>query len=157
MKAAVGAYSDRIVFIGDCGATRLFKDGIGAAYKTAKAAATTAVFQGISERDWNRTYLPTYRLIENDNKIGRVVFAVNGFIKSRKYVLGGLLRMVNGEQQRPDSPQRMSGVVWDTFTGSAMYRNIFKRTIHPSFLFRFSWNTVREISPIGRNQATKED
>ena len=45
VKGAIQPYGDRIVFVGDCGVTRLYKDGIGAAYKTAKACATTAVFE----------------------------------------------------------------------------------------------------------------
>jgi flavin-dependent dehydrogenase len=39
IRAAKPAYGDRLVMIGDSGSTRLFKDGIGAAYRTAKAAA----------------------------------------------------------------------------------------------------------------------
>ena len=48
VAGAVQPYTDRMVFIGDCGVTRLYKDGIGAAYQTAKAAASTAIFQGVS-------------------------------------------------------------------------------------------------------------
>lgn len=47
-KGSKHPFGDRLVFIGDCGISRLYKDGIGAAYKTAKAAATTAVLHGIS-------------------------------------------------------------------------------------------------------------
>ena len=43
-------YADRLVLVGDSGVTRLYKDGIGAALRTAKAAAETAVLQGISSR-----------------------------------------------------------------------------------------------------------
>jgi hypothetical protein len=39
MGSAAVPYGDRLVFIGDCGTTRRFKDGIGAAYRTAQAAA----------------------------------------------------------------------------------------------------------------------
>ena len=38
MESAVQPFADRLVFVGDCGTTRLYKDGIGAAYRTAKAA-----------------------------------------------------------------------------------------------------------------------
>jgi CRP-like cAMP-binding protein len=33
----------------------------------------------------------------------------------------------------------MSGVLWDTFTGSAPYRDVFRRTLHPLFLARLNW------------------
>ena len=39
VRAAVRPFADRIVWIGDSGVNRLFKDGIGSAYRTAKAAA----------------------------------------------------------------------------------------------------------------------
>ncbi|MCP4717476.1 MAG: hypothetical protein GY868_20335, partial [Deltaproteobacteria bacterium] len=38
VKGSSQPFGDRIVFIGDSGVTRLYKDGIGAAYRTAKAA-----------------------------------------------------------------------------------------------------------------------
>src|SRR3970040_343946 len=56
VRGAVQPFADRLVFIGDCGVTRLYKDGIGAAYRTAKAAATTAIFPGISAGDFWRPY-----------------------------------------------------------------------------------------------------
>lgn len=67
---AVQPSADRIVFIGDSGVTRLYEDGIGAAYRTAKAAATTAALQGISAEDFKQFYGPACRSIESDNNIG---------------------------------------------------------------------------------------
>ena len=52
IRAAKPAYGDRLVMIGDSGSTRLFKDGIGAAYRTAKAAAKTAVFHGVGAENF---------------------------------------------------------------------------------------------------------
>src|SRR5512134_2003620 len=40
-------FGDRFVFVGDCGENRLYKDGIGGAYRTAKAAAKTAMIHGV--------------------------------------------------------------------------------------------------------------
>jgi hypothetical protein len=36
----------------------------------------------------------------------------------------------------------MSEVLWDTFTGSAPYRDIFRRTLMPGFLGNLSWQTA---------------
>lgn len=66
VQGAVQPFGDRIVFVGDCGVTRLYKDGIGAAYRTAKSAAAAAVFQGISAQDFRRHYLPACRAIQGD-------------------------------------------------------------------------------------------
>ena len=151
-RAAIEPFADRIVFIGDSSASRLFKDGIGAAYRTSKAAATTAILQGVSANDFRRHYFPICKRIESDNQIGRVVFAVNSAIKKRSYALGGLVRMVNREQQDARARKRMSGVVWDTFTGSAPYKDIFKRTLHPLFVMRYLSDIAAEVWPIRRRR-----
>ncbi|MBP2689810.1 MAG: hypothetical protein H6Q83_1997, partial [Deltaproteobacteria bacterium] len=49
ISAAVQPFGDRMVLVGDSGVSRLYKDGIGGAYRTAKAAARTAVFEGVAE------------------------------------------------------------------------------------------------------------
>jgi len=137
IKGASHPYGDRIVFIGDIGVTRLYKDGIGAAYRTAKAAATTAVFQGISKLDFEKYYLPACYKLENDNRIGKIIFFITHMIQRLPFARRALLRMTTREQVRKDLPPRMSTVLWDTFTGSAPYNEIFMRTLHPAFLARF--------------------
>jgi len=148
-RIAVGSahepFSDRIVFIGDIGVTRLYKDGIGAAYRTAKAAATTAIFQGISKADFKKHYWPTCRNIELDNSIGKVVFLVTGLIQKFRFARRAVLRMTAAEQKRDGPQKHMSTVLWDTFTGSAPYREIFLRTLHPAFLLRFLGYLARSI------------
>ena len=129
-------YADRLVFIGDCGVTRLYKDGIGAAYRTAKAAATTAVLQGISSQDFADHYQSACRRIENDNLIGRFVFFVTRQIQRRRFTRRAVLRMATKEQLGDPSEQRLSMVLWDTFTGSAPYREILYRTLGLQFIIR---------------------
>ena len=129
-------YGDRIVFIGDSGVTRLYKDGIGAAYRTAKSAATTAVLQGISDEDFKEYYWPACRKIETDNMIGQVMFLVTRLIQGQRVARRAVLRMTADEQKDVDSKKRMSMVLWDMFTGSAPYRDIFVRTLSPIFLTR---------------------
>ncbi|MGI9101000.1 MAG: NAD(P)/FAD-dependent oxidoreductase [Terriglobales bacterium] len=147
-KISVGSafreFGDRIVFVGDCGTTRLYKDGIGAAYRTAKAAARTCVFHGIAARDFRRHYDPVCRKIERDNLLGKLVFAVTRQIQSRTYARRALWRMVAHEQLDGKS-QRMSQVLWDTFTGSAPYKAVLLRTLHPSFLAKLSWNLYESL------------
>ena len=129
-------YGDRIVFIGDSGVTRLYKDGIGAAYRTAKSAATTAALQGISAEDFKEHYWPACRKIETDNMIGQVMFLVTRLIQGQRVARRAVLRMTADEQKDVDSKKRMSMVLWDMFTGSAPYRDIFVRTLSPVFLTR---------------------
>jgi flavin-dependent dehydrogenase len=142
IAGAVQPYADRIVFIGDCGVTRLYKDGIGAAYRTAKAAASTAVFQGVSAADFEQHFMPICNEISRDNFIGRLNFLVTKLIQKLRFTRRALLRMTILEQEKDGYERRMSMVLWDMFTGSAPYLEIFKRTLHPKFLGVFIWNLV---------------
>jgi flavin-dependent dehydrogenase len=141
VREASRGFADRVVLVGDCGVTRLYKDGIGAAYRTAKAAARTAVFSGISAEDFRCHYAPLYRSIAWDNRFGLTIFAVVHLIKGMRPLLRGVMRMTRAEQAVPGLAKRMSLVLWDMFTGSAPYRDIFLRTLDPRFLARFLWET----------------
>jgi flavin-dependent dehydrogenase len=142
IRGAVQPFADRLVFIGDCGATRLYKDGIGAAYRTSKAAAMTAVYQGVSAADFKKHFWPTCRAIAWDNRIGAVVFGVTHLIQKLRAMRRGVLRMVEHEQSNGRGEQRMSTVLWDTFTGSAPYQDVFLRAMHPVFLAKLLWDTI---------------
>ena len=147
-RGAVKPYGDRIVFIGDSGVTRLYKDGIGAAYRTAKAAASTALFQGVAEDDFRRHFWPVCKSIESDNALGKLVFLATRVIQKQRIARDGILRMVSAEQRKAGHQRRMSMVLWDMFTGSATYREVFKRAIHPAFLGRFSLDIARSTASV---------
>jgi flavin-dependent dehydrogenase len=157
IKGGTQPFGDRIVFIGDSGVSRLYKDGIGAAYRAAKAAATTAIFEGISAEDFKRHYSPTCRAMEMDNTIGKVLFAIVREIQKRRFARRAVLRMVLGEQRSGAVTDRsMSMVTWDMLTGSAAYREIFLRTLHPAFWARFLWELgVSFLSPDREIQTTQ--
>ena len=148
-------YGDRLVMIGDSGSTRLYKDGIGAAYRTAKAAARTAVFHGVSANDFRQYYAPLCGKIDRDNQVGKLVFWFGGLIQRAGFARRGVLHMLEAEQSRDDVPRRMSGVLWDMFSGSAPYTDIFLRTLHPAFIGSLAWNLVAGNLP-GARHATPE-
>lgn len=153
LRSARPVYADRIVMIGDSGATRLFKDGIGAAYRTAKAAAKTVVFHGVDADSFRQHYAPLCRKISNDNRIGKLVFSVASLVQKARFARRGVLCMTQKEQREPDSPRRMSGVLWDLFSGSAPYTNVFLRTLHPAYIGSLAWNLLASNLPgctIGR-------
>ena len=78
-------FGDRMVLIGDSGATRLFKDGIGAAYRTAKAAAKTAVFHGVDAESFRQYYAPMCTKISRDNLVGKFVFSVASLVQKARF------------------------------------------------------------------------
>ena len=130
-------YGDRVVFIGDSGVSRLYKDGIGAAYRTAKMAAGTAIFHGISARTFKKYYLPFCRKMERDNQVGKFLFKIAGLIQKVKVGQHATLKMISIEQNGDITNERsMSMVLWDMLTGGAPYLDVLLRTLHPVFLIR---------------------
>jgi len=158
--AASRPFADRVVLVGDCGVTRLYKDGIGAAYRTAKAAAGTAIFRGVAAGDFRHHYWPTYRAIARDNAFGRLIFALVHGVKAFPPLLRGTLAMAADEHLASGPARRMSIVLWDTFTGSAPYREIFFRTLDPRFVGRLLWHSARAwngaADTTGRYEGAKE-
>ena len=149
-------FSNRIVFIGDSGVSRLYKDGIGAAYRAAKIAASTAIFQGVSANDFKRHYLPFCQSLEIDNRIGKFLFKSIGLIQNLQFARRAILHMVSNEQNGKANAERgMSILMWDMLTGGALYRDALKRVLHPAFLSRFLWNNLTSLlSSNGNTQVT---
>ncbi|HEY3334501.1 MAG TPA: hypothetical protein VGK16_04620 [Candidatus Limnocylindrales bacterium] len=125
-------YGDRVVFVGDSGVSRLYKDGIGSAYRTAKAAATTALFHGVSERAFHDHFLPVCRSISNDNRVGRVAFFLTRAVQRHRPMRDAMLRVTREEQRRGQN--RMSLALWDMFSGSAPYSEILPRMFAPPLI-----------------------
>lgn len=140
-------YADRLLFIGDAGVNRLYKDGIGGSYRTAKAAARSAVFTGISARAFNKGFARTCRKLTFDNNIGRIIFMVTRLIQKVRLARRGVIGMTFNEQNNPSILPRMSSVLWDTFTGSAPYREVFIRTLSPFFLLRLAYESFSGAIP----------
>jgi flavin-dependent dehydrogenase len=156
VRGAARPFADRLVFIGDSGVTRLYKDGIGAAYRTAKAAATTAVLHGVSAADFENHYAPVCRGIERDNGIGRKIFAVSREVQKRRFARKAIVRMVAAEQAGGSS-RRMSTILWDMFTGSAPYRDILVQAAHPRFVTGLLRATLASLLPFNRRRANLAD
>lgn len=147
---AKNIWNDRVVMIGDAGVSRLYKDGIGAAYKTAKACASTVVFEGISSSAFEKFYRPECRALAFDNFLGKMVFLVVTLFRRIRPLRRAMLRMVRDEQL--GSGQAMSTVLWDTFTGSAPYREILLRTLHPAFITRLAIHVLTGLFQPHRQQ-----
>lgn len=132
-KMNIGApkvpFTDRIVMCGDAGSTRLFKDGLGAAYIMGKAAAKTAVFQGVSKEHFHKYYYPYYKSIIIDNYFGRFLYAMTEIYRENKLLCKGILNVVQKEQQNVHDRKRLSTIMWDIFTGNERYKNISSRSL----------------------------
>jgi len=145
-------YSDRVVMVGDSGITRLYKDGIGASFRTGKAAATAAVFNGVSAADFEKHYWPACKRIVNDNRVGKVMFATNAIMKKSRLTRRAMLQMAVKEQEKPGAAPHMSSLLWNMFTGSAPYVEMFLGTLHPGFLFNLFRSVLVSLRP-GKRKA----
>lgn len=145
VRAAIQPFADRVVFIGDSGVTRLYKDGIGAAYRAAKAAVSCVLLEGVATEDFKRYYTPFCRGMELDNYFGRFIFFITHIVQRLRFSRMAMLQMVAVEQHSSSIPPRMSSVLWDAFTGSAPYKDVFLRTLHPAFIGRFVWILLNSV------------
>jgi flavin-dependent dehydrogenase len=130
LKCAKGAFTDRVIVIGDAGSTRLFKDGIGAAYGMAKAAAKTVVFHGIGKKHFAEHYLPVYRRTSVDNMYGRCLYTITDIFKKNRLMSESMIRVVQKEQERAADSRVLSSILWDTFTGNEPYKTIVLRGVN---------------------------
>jgi len=156
VKGVSKPFADRLLFIGDCGVTRLYKDGIGAAYRTAKSAARAAVFGGISEASFRRHYWPVCRTIAHDNLLGKLTFRLTERVQRSPVLRRAILRAVRAEQGRPGAERRLSGILWDLFSGSAPYQDILSRMLHPGFLCRLAWCIAASVAPAAEAGPARE-
>jgi len=139
-------FGDRIVFIGDSGVSRLYKDGIGAAYRSAKIAASTAVFEGISADDFKRQYMAFCRKMEFDNRIGKLLFKIVGLFQKTQFSRRAVLHMVSEEQQgKMDAGRGMSMLMWDMLTGGVPYKEVLLRALHPAFWMRLLGDIIASL------------
>ncbi len=139
---AVHPFADRILFLGDCGVTRLNKDGIGAAYRMAKVAASTAVFEGISTEAFRRHYAPACRSMSFDNAIGKLIFFLTRTLRGHRTARLAIRHVVMREQSCRGQRRHLSRALWDLFTGSAGYRDVLLRILRPPVL----WNLARAVA-----------
>jgi hypothetical protein len=137
--------------VGDAGVTRLYKDGIGAAYRTAHAMASAAILYGVSAGDFEAHYRPVSREIARDNRYGSVLFGFTWLFRKLPFLRRAVLRMVRSEQQAGRGEGGMSQVLWNLFTGSAPYREVFWTTMKPGFLVRLLRHVLASLVP-GRSR-----
>lgn len=124
VSSARNFFADRLVVVGDAAVTRLYKDGIGAAFATAEAAARTAFQRGVSRQDFASGYHPVCRRIETDNLYGRLLFILWALTRRSSFLLETWRRAILAEAKLAPSEQVHIRVLWGMFTGDESYRQI---------------------------------
>ena len=145
-------YADRVVMIGDTGSTRLYKDGIGAAYFMGKSAAKTVVMDGVGAKHFQKSYLSDYRSLITDNRYGSFLFKATDMFRDFKFLTSSMLRVVRKEQSdHADENKVLSTILWDMFTGNERYRAVFFRAVSPEMILKMTRSIFTQIFGGGNN------
>jgi flavin-dependent dehydrogenase len=137
-------YSDGFVAIGDAAVSRLYKDGMGSAFLTARQAAQTAIYYGTSMEAFRIHYAPLCNEIRKDNRLGHLLFAVHHQFKDSAYFFRAHLKLIESATSTPGVGQSFSRILWGMFTGSYTYREIWGMVKKPRTLLRLVIEFVRE-------------
>jgi len=129
-------FADRFVAVGDAAVTRLYKDGLGSALATARQAAWTALYAGISQAAFARHYGPLCRSIAWDNHIGQLLFWP---WQGRQSWLNrlwerGWRHVLETEQALPVHRRYAHQALWSMLTGDDSYARIARRALHPAMI-----------------------
>ncbi|MDO9349340.1 MAG: hypothetical protein Q7T47_08640, partial [Anaerolineales bacterium] len=143
VTAAGGYFADRMVVVGDAAVTRLYKNGIGMAFITARAAAQTAIQRGVSRRDFARSYAPICRGIVADNLYGRLLFSLWEITRRIPLLLRAWEKAVAAEINQPPQRQMHIRILWGMFSGDEPYRRLFWISLSRSALMDI-WKGLRE-------------
>jgi flavin-dependent dehydrogenase len=138
---AEGYYADRMVAVGDAAVTRLYKNGMGMAFITARSAAQTAIKYGVSRKDFARGYAPVCRKIATDNFFGRLLFFIWETIRRTPFLSRVWVRAVASEINQPSQSQALTRILWGMFSGDEPYRRLFWISLSHSALMNI-WKGV---------------
>ncbi|MBM4425170.1 MAG: hypothetical protein FJ030_17620 [Chloroflexi bacterium] len=134
---ASGYYADRFAAVGDAAITRLYKDGIGASFITAEAAARAAVERGLSRADFAAGYRPVCQRIAADNLFGRLLFRSWDATRGSPFLMKAWRRAIVAEADQPPATRIHTRILWGMFTGDESYRQIFLLSIGRRALAEF--------------------
>ncbi len=131
VSSAQNYCADRFVAVGDAAVSRLYKDGIGSSLRTAREAAHTVVYHGLSRGDLERYYRAFCRSIDRDNRWGQRLFFMTHRAKNSRLFLPAQHQLIGNEQNNTRGPQPFTKAAWGMFTGSYSYRRIASMTLNP--------------------------
>jgi len=124
IRPAKNFFGDRWVAVGDAAVSRLYKDGIGSAFFTAKTAMRVAVSDGITKRAFQKGYLPYCNSIAADNLYGRLLFWLWEITLKTPFLLEGWKRAVLSEMQFPPEQRIHMRILWGMLTGDEPYKDL---------------------------------
>ncbi len=127
VRAARHPYADRVALIGDAVGSRLNKDGLYSAYRTATQLADTVLHHGIDERSLETSYGPAVEWLARDNRYGELMFGVSRLTFRTPVVSRIVYQAFATELKVRDKDRRPLGtVLWKMASGTSDYREVLK-------------------------------
>ena len=77
------------------------------------------------------------------------MFGTTGILKRLVFLRHVILRMTKREQMDLSRKPHMSSLLWNMFTGSAPYTEIFLGALHPGFIGNLTRSFVAQLRPGG--------
>ena len=84
------------------------------------------------------------------------MFATNTIMKNSRITRRAMLRMAQKEQEKKQARPHMSTLLWNMFTGSAPYVEMFRGTLHPGFIYNLILSLGAALVPSGKKHHTEE-
>lgn len=131
---ARGYFGNRWVAVGDAAVTRLYKDGIGSAFYTARAAMETAIRDGISRAAFRQGYAPLCRQVSADNRYGRLLFFMWHLTLRSPTLLEAWKTAIRMESSCAPERRLHVRILWGMLTGDEPYGDLLQLSLSPAAL-----------------------
>lgn len=144
VSPAKNPFFNRMVIIGDASFSRRYKNGLESAFITAKLAAETAVFSGISSQDFAEGYFnKSKKMIIRDNSYGRFLFFLNDIILGSTLLKESQIALLKGKNE--NIKRKLRFILWNMFTGNIPYQAIFKKILDPTLQISLLLQTLTQL------------
>ncbi|HET7011445.1 MAG TPA: hypothetical protein VFI11_11785 [Anaerolineales bacterium] len=127
-------FGHRWVAVGDAAATRLYKDGIGSAFVTARAAMEAAVEHGVDAGGFRQFYAPVCRTMARDNMFGQWLFRLWSRILRTPVLLRAWKAALRDEASGLSGDRTHMRILWGMFTGDEPYATLLLLALSPASL-----------------------
>ena len=125
VSVAKNPFAHRLAIIGDAVGSRLYKDGLYSAFRTASQLAHIIMHEGSDKRTLVREYGKTVKWLSMDNRFGKIVFRLIRLTFSAPFLSRILYQTFATELKIKDKSKRPLGqILWKIASGYANYREI---------------------------------
>jgi len=76
-------------------------------------------------------------------------------MKNSRLTRKAMLEMAQKEQRKAGAKPHMSSLLWNMFTGSAPYLEMFRGTLHPGFIYNLVLSLFSAVWPGRKNVRPK--